>query len=294
MKKFLIIFSIAVQSLIFTMMVGVLAPTSAEATLMLFSIDGKEDTLYRLDPSDASSISSVTMTLTGENVSAGIGLATNPLTGDLWALLKIESSDRELVILDPFTGVATSIGNTGDKFQGLAFDSAGTLFGVLPSDDTLYTLSQSDATPTSFLTGLDDDDDPQVIAFNSDDGLLYHAGGYGDVFETVDLVSPFDIIDIDISDTALEDDQVQALTYWEDEGVFLWKQDNGSGPLFRVTSDGVETLIGTVDHHSRGLAFFDDEFGQNGTGQSVVPEPATMLLFGSGMIGAFLKRRRKT
>jgi len=277
----------AVQILFITMMIGFLVPTSVDAVMMLYSIGGKDDdSLYRIDPTNASSISSVTMTLAGESVSAGIGLATHPLTGDLWALLKIGSSDRELVTIDPFTGVATSIGSTGDKFQGLAFDAAGTLYGVLPSDDNLYVLSQSNAAPTSFLSGLDADNDPQAIAFNPDDGLLYHAGGYGDVFETVELVTPFNITDIDISGTALTNGQVQALTYWDAMDVFLWKQDNGSGPLFRVTSLGVETLIGTVDHHSRGLAFFDDEF-------TPIPEPATLILFSSGLLGAFVRRRKK-
>jgi len=285
----------AVQILLITMMIGFMVPTSAEASLMLYSIASKDDdTLYRLDPSDASNISSVTITLPGETVSGGVGLATHPLTGDLWALLRIGSSDRELVTLNPFTGVATSIGSTSEsKFQGLAFDAAGILFGVREGDDTLYTLGQTDATATSFLTGFADDDDPQVIAFNPDDGLLYHAGG-SSVFETIDLVTPFDITDIDISGTALEDDQVQALTYWEDEGVFLWKQDNGSGPLYEVTSLGVPTLIGTVGHQSRGLAFFDDEFEPNGTEEPVIPEPATMLLFGSGLLGAFVRKRRRS
>ena len=66
----------------------------------------------------------------------------------------------------------------------------------------------------------------------------------------------------------------QALTYWDAEGVFLWKQTKGSGPLFEVTAGGVPGLIGTVDHQSRGLAF-----------AVAVPEPATLLLLGSGLAG---------
>ena len=34
------------------------------------------------------------------------------------------------VMFDPSTGVTTSIGDTGDRFTGLAFDSAGILYAV--------------------------------------------------------------------------------------------------------------------------------------------------------------------
>ena len=41
------------------------------------------------------------------------GLAVNPADGTLWAILKLSGqSGRELVTLNPTTGVATSIGNT--------------------------------------------------------------------------------------------------------------------------------------------------------------------------------------
>ena len=49
-------------------------------------------------------------------------LATHPTTGELWALLKLAGQNgRELVIIDPGTGAATSVGDTGDRFAGLAF-----------------------------------------------------------------------------------------------------------------------------------------------------------------------------
>src|SRR5439155_12783760 len=97
------------------------------------------------------------------------------------ALLRLQGqSGRQLVKIDSGTGVATSIGNTGDNFAGLAFDSNGTLYGVTGDGatvpETLYTLSTSDASKTLVCT-LGNGSDGEVIAFNPDDGLLYHASG---------------------------------------------------------------------------------------------------------------------
>ena len=83
------------------------------------------------------------------------------------------------------TGVATSIGNTGDQFAGLAFNSNGTLFamvgdkknsiGGLPPE-TLFTLNTSSAAPTQVLV-LGRGNDGEAIGFNPNDGLIYHASG---------------------------------------------------------------------------------------------------------------------
>jgi len=128
------------------------------------------------------------ITLAGETVNGGTGLATDPTTGTLWALLKLSGQDgRELVTIDPETGVATSIGNTGSRFAGIAFDASGNLFGVtgdggLPPE-TLATLSKTDGSAT-FVCSLGLGGDGENIAFNPTDALLYHYSGNG-VFEKI-------------------------------------------------------------------------------------------------------------
>jgi hypothetical protein len=97
----------------------------------LYSVSRDDDLLRTIDPTNGSTLSSVTITLSGKTIFGANGLATDPGTGVLWAILKISGqSGRQLVTIDPDTGVATSVGNTGDRFAGLAFDSSGRLFGV--------------------------------------------------------------------------------------------------------------------------------------------------------------------
>ena len=76
---------------------------------------------------------------------------------------------------------------TPDKVQ------AGFVYGVTGegaiTSESSFTLSQVDASST-FLTGLGAGNDGEVIAFNPDDGMLYHASGRGvpnsdEIFEAI-------------------------------------------------------------------------------------------------------------
>jgi hypothetical protein len=51
-------------------------------------------------------------------------------------------------------------------------------------------------------------------------------------------------------------EKVAALTYWETENVFLLA--DRATALFRLTPEGKATLVGFMDHDSRGLAFSND------------------------------------
>lgn len=233
----------------------------------LYTVAELDAKLRVIDPLTAATVSSVTMTLTGKTIEGASGLATQPVSNTLYALLKLTGqSGKELITVNPTTGIVTDIGDTGDDFAGLAFKSDGTLYGV--SDDnaltpeTLFTINTSDATVTPVLE-LGAGDDGEAIAFDSADGLLYHASGKdtacstssGVCFESVDTVTLATPTDIDISSTALTDSQAQALTYWQAQGVFLWKQGFSSGPLYRVTNVGAVSLVGSMDHLAKGLAF---------------------------------------
>ena len=139
-----------------------LAPSVAHAERILYSISRDDDLLRVVNPSTGGTISSVPIRLAGKVVSFGTGLATHPVTGQLFALLTLTGQPgRQLVTINHATGVATSIGNTGDQFAALAFNSSGTLFAVvgdkknaagggLPSE-TLFTLNTSNAAPTQVL-----------------------------------------------------------------------------------------------------------------------------------------------
>jgi len=153
--------AVCAGAVVVTMLMGFL-PSPAPAGRALYSISRDDDLLRVVDPSTGGTVSSVPITLAGKIVSFGNGLATNPVTGQLFALLTLVGQPgRQLVTINPSTGVATSIGNTGDQFAGLAFNSSGTLFAVtgdkknspgagLPPE-TLFTLNTSNAAPTQVL-----------------------------------------------------------------------------------------------------------------------------------------------
>jgi len=126
----------------------------------VLSIDSEDPALHKINPDTAATISSVAITLDGSFPSSffvigGTGIAFNPVDGKTYALLKISDDpdtgagggggggglDRHLATIDPQTGIATLVGNTGvKKISSLTFDS-GTLYAVNIFDETLSTIN---------------------------------------------------------------------------------------------------------------------------------------------------------
>ncbi len=84
------------------------------------------DELYKIDPANGDFLSTTPVTLAGYNVASFSAQATNPDTGELWALLivlELHKKTRILVTIDPATGVATEKGimPAGSGFSSLAF-----------------------------------------------------------------------------------------------------------------------------------------------------------------------------
>ena len=119
----------------------------------LYSIDGSNGGLHRIDATTGQTLSSLILQEPGETIFQGNGLATHPLTGELWAILQASSAGgRVLATIDPATGQVTRIGDTGDNFAAIAFNSAGDLFGATGNGaavpEALFTLSTLDGTTT--------------------------------------------------------------------------------------------------------------------------------------------------
>ena len=253
----------------------------AYAQNILYSVSRDDDLLRVINPSTGGTIASVAITLAGKGVVFANGLATHPVTGELFALLKLDGqTGRQLVTINPFTGVATSIGDTGDQFAGLAFNSSGTLFavtgdkknspgGALPPE-TLFTLNTSNAAPTQVLV-LGRGNDGEAIGFNPSDGLLYHASGNdtdGDgcapltaicveIFESVNpntpLVAPTNIaLSGGYTPLTVNYSEVAALTHLSGNTLLLTDINPN---LYQITTTGVVTFVGGMDHVAKGLAF---------------------------------------
>jgi len=254
----------------FTFLMVIFSAMPAWSQITLLSVSPRDSNLRTVNPANGATTGSVAMTLAGQTINGAQGLATHPLTGEVWVLLQVQGviTGRVLGKVNPTTGVVTSVGNTGDFFAGIAFDCAGNLYGVTGdggnAPETFFLLDQTTGAATQ-ISALGNGDFGEAIAFNSTNGMMYHASGFNTpIFESFDPTSapPFVPTNIPITGTALENDEVTALAFEFSTGNFLWAQGffPGSGflqpgPLFRVTPAGVPTMLGMMDHVSKGLAF---------------------------------------
>ncbi|MCP4708020.1 MAG: hypothetical protein GY869_05310, partial [Planctomycetes bacterium] len=160
---------------------GWFLPENSATTTLLYSIahNSEGPYLYQIDPTNAQTISGTLITISGGEVYGGNGLATHPDTGVLWVILQTNTSDfRILATIDPATGIATEIGDLGDAFAALAFDTSGTLYGLTgvgaSEPETLYSISTTNAS-TTLLSFVGNDMPGEALAYNSQDELFYHA-----------------------------------------------------------------------------------------------------------------------
>jgi hypothetical protein len=291
---------------LFTALIVLFAPALMAQTL--YSVTSGDDQLRRINPADAATLSVTTMTLAGQTISGATGAATHPASNQLWVLLKATGgSGRLLGTVNVGTGVVTAIGYTGEKFAGISFNEDGSiLYGVTgdgsSTPESLFSLSQATGAAV-LLTALGNGDDGEAIAVYPPDGLIYHASGHDGSDVIFEKINPntFAITDIPLAGNALEDEEAQALV--PIVGGFLWKQDHDDGPLYSVTTAGVPTLIGIMDHQAKGLAYVPAIFGAQEE-NAAVPVPTlgkvslialilSMLLLGS-LAAARMKKASST
>jgi len=126
--------------------------------------------------------------------------------------------------------------------------------GSLPEEtsETLFILDKTDASSTVVMK-LGNGDDGEEIAFNPDDGLLYHASGRDSnrVFETIHP-GTLAITNIPLSGDAYT--SVAGMTY-EGSGVFLVSQPLASDGISTLTTAGVAASIASTDAAFTGLAY---------------------------------------
>lgn len=280
-----------------------LLPGSAAAEPLLLSGSPRDAVLRTIDAADGSTVgASVTITLANPSpppdnlILTGVtGLVRHPQTGTLYALVRIQGrTNPDLVTLDESTGVATSLGNTTQKFAGIAFASDGTLYAVSGDGaivaEQLFTLSTSNASAT-LIIGLGDGSDGETIAFNPDDGLLYHASGIGtpnqsingEIFQTID---PDTLVVTDVTLSGFDYEELTALAF-SGGGFFagdLGDSDVDMPRFFRITTGGAVTFLGDMDHVAKGFAL--------ALPPPAVPAlPAAMLVLLAGLLLTLGARR---
>jgi len=113
-------------------------------------------------------------------------------------------------------------------------------------------------------------------------------------FETFDgLIDEVRIWNYARSEQELQDNMFLPLNGDESGLMAYWNFDEGSGQTaFDLTANGNDGQLGSlsgIDSNDPRWVFSDGAYGQS---SNTVPEPATILLFGTGLLGAFVKRRK--
>lgn len=233
------------------------------AAQVLYSIARGDNVLRVIDPATGATIADdFLIEPPGGTVTGGNGLAKHPSKASLYALVRTSGgfpTNRTLIEIRPLAGTAQIIGDTGDRFAGLAFDSSGTLYAVTgdgaATPESLYTLSLTDATPT-FVVSLGNGGDGEAIGFNPNDGFLYHTSGVDDglnpdtrIFERIDLNS------LTVTNIPISGDGYSEITALVFSGNSFFAADTLGPILSSVTDGGAFSTVGSMDHVSKGLAF---------------------------------------
>jgi len=264
------------------------APAFAQETLYLVHAPSTGDSnLYTIDASNGNLISSIPVTLTGQTIDGFSGLATNSF-GQLFALVKVSSQpERLLVLINPTTGVATLIGDTGDRFTNLAFDASDTLFTNSAPETTinvpphfLFTLNTNTGMPTQLC------DLPFASLFGTSLGfnpvsnsLFYTEGDSPAIFHELTniAVDPcvFTIIPLTTS-SGIGD--FNALTWSPANGAFYLATGSGGDQLWNLPANGQNSFIASLggigSSKNTGLALVHEI----GVGGELLPIDTTALL----------------
>jgi len=264
---------------------------SAYAQSTLYAIDNQVEFLSIVDPLTGDELSFVSIVVPGETYASGNGLATDPLTGDLYAAVKFSGQSgpgRSLIVINPNTGAATSIGNMEQPIASLAFSSNGTLYGVtgdclngcggVAIGETLFTINTSTAALTQVQT-LGNGNDGEAIAFNPIDGMMYHMSGKGAglIFEKINL-SNGAVTPISLSGASVANREAIGFTYDVDQAHFvgsLIDWDSGDAVFFTINNTGFISDIAPLVAPWKDYAFSVD-----------LVEPQTEYLFGIDSVAA--------
>jgi hypothetical protein len=111
-----------------------IVPTAGFAASVLYAIDGNDPLLHVVNPITGAAVSSIEISLPGQEIVNGTGLAVSPISGEMYAAVTLTSQNRpsrSIIKIDPETGVATLIGHTGQPVASLAFTDTGVLYAVI-------------------------------------------------------------------------------------------------------------------------------------------------------------------
>jgi hypothetical protein len=258
------------------------APASAQGTLYGlsngFGIEAN-NRIYQVNPANGDLTNIVQVTLPGLSVTRSLGMAAQPGTGTLYAIIQTDAdstTNRRLVTIDPTTGVATNVGNMGNAFASMAFRADGTLWAVTGENgatpETLFTISTVNGSATQQFA-LGNGADGETISFHAN-GLLYHSTG--------NTTALFESVNVDtqaVTPIGQATTEMFAMGYLPTTGQLLGSDIDSQ--LFSIDiATGARTPIGSMSDQipgadNRALAFV-----------AAVPEPTTVGLLAGGAVAA--------
>lgn len=262
------------------------------ANAALIGLSSRTDSLYSIDP-DAGAATAIGPA--GGNY-AGAGLSF--LGGELFAtdlLLQIPPPawNIQTARIDFVAGASTPIGAQGGSlnWHGLASDEALGLLYSIALDQEGQPLKAMTADGTVSTIGTGTGIDGRGLAFDDANRILYATNSSDESLYSVDVATGIAQrigalgLGIDTSHVGLAYDEINKILFLNG-GV-----DNVSpliGNLYSVdVITGQATLIG-----SNGVEFVDGLTWVN-LGARLVPEPATLALFGAGFASLCVFRRRR-
>ncbi len=210
-----------------------------------YAVSTDDNMLRTIDLTNGVVLNSIPITVSGQLVNKANGLARHPATNDIYCLLHLNGfQNRHLAILDTNTAVATLIGDLGDRFAGIVFNNAGVLHGITGDGaavpESLYTINTTTAATTLVAT-LGNGDDGEVISYDPNNNLYYHASGIdvGRVFERLNVI--YAVTNIPISGSYY--DEATAMVY-RGSGSFVlasWER------FYDIDLSGNVTAIDTMN-----------------------------------------------
>ena len=216
-----------------------------------------QNEFYQLDIDSGAAITTTPVTVPTRTITGINGVTIDPTTGIAYAIVKATAvTGRLLIRIDLATAVGVEIGNLGDNFSSLTFRGDGQLFGTTGNGatvpETLYLIDKTNATKV-LAASLGNGADGEIIAFNPDDGLLYHWSGNGTVFfESILATAPYTVTNIPITGGPTAGETFGAV--WDEcRNVFI--TSNISSSYATVTPAGVYSpAFGTAPDDIRGMA----------------------------------------
>jgi hypothetical protein len=236
--------SLANPAFALALLLPLLCPAASGQGDRFITVSAADGLMHTIDPVTGTEVAAAPISTTAGAAIACNGLALDPVSGQIYVIVRNSGNVRKLAVLNPATAFATIVGTMSDAFAGIAFRADGVLFGVTgdgaTASESLFTVNPANGQST-FVMALGNGTDGETIAFGAD-GFLYHCSGLSTiVFEKIDTFSNV-ITPIPLS----------GFTYSEMLSVTLWAGGNLVGmdlndDLVMLTTNGVATQIGTLN-----------------------------------------------